>query len=106
MTVTTFFLVIALRGNRPPAPTCLRLELSFIPVGPCRLSSASRSRRRSEKAYPFRTSTRLRIAAGCQSHTIFAQRGSVYVNLYILRIAADGGNVNGSSEKATSFDSV
>src|SRR6266700_6435289 len=49
-----------------------------------------------KKAYPFRTSTRLRIAAGCQSHTIFAQRGSVCVNLYVLRIAADGRNVNGS----------
>src|SRR6266700_492640 len=49
MTVTTCFQVIALRGNHPPAPTCLRLELSSIPVGPCRLSSASRSRRRSEE---------------------------------------------------------
>src|SRR6266516_7554479 len=43
------------------------------------LSSASRSRRRSEKANPFRTSTLFRIAAGRQSHTIFVQRGSVCV---------------------------
>ena len=60
------------------------------------LSSASRSRRRSEKARPFRTSTGLRIAVGRLSHTLFAQRGSVCINVYSLRIAADWGNVNAS----------
>src|SRR5712692_8945668 len=63
-------------------------------VAQSRLSSASRSRRRSEKASPFRTSTGLRIAVGCQSHTLFAQRGSVFIYLSVIRIAAQTGNVN------------
>jgi len=42
-----------------------------------RLSSASRSRRRSEKAHPFRTSTLHRIAVGRHTHTMFVLRGSV-----------------------------
>src|SRR6266436_3534356 len=43
------------------------------------LSSASRSRRRSEQAHPFRTSTLHRIAVGRHSHTLFDQRGSDYL---------------------------
>jgi hypothetical protein len=58
-----------LRGSHPCIPTSNRL------------SSASRSRRRSEEAHPFRTSTLLRIAVGRPSHTIFVHRGSVYINL-------------------------
>jgi hypothetical protein len=64
-------LVIAPRGNHPPAPTCSSVKSNR------RLSSASRSRRRSEVTCPFRTYTLLRIAVGRRSHTQFVQRGSV-----------------------------
>src|SRR5260370_13865939 len=93
MMVTTCFLVIALRGNHPSVPTCHDWDYRVVQGW---LFSVSRSRGRSEKARPFRTSTRLRIAVGCQSHTLLAQRGSVFVNLYVLRIAADVENVNES----------
>ena len=58
------------------------------------LSSASRSRGGSEEVYPLRTFTIHRIAVGHLSHTVFAQRGSVSMQLLILRIAADWRNVN------------
>jgi hypothetical protein len=57
-----------------------------------RLSSASRSRMRSESAMPFRTFTLLRIAVGGCSRTIFAQRGSK--RILDVRIPANLGNVN------------
>jgi len=74
MTVTTFFLVILLRGNRPPVPTCQ----SFL-KGKSWLSSASRSRRRSGYVQPFRPLTLYRIAVGAHTPTDFVQRGSVCI---------------------------
>src|SRR5579859_6375017 len=53
-----------------------------------RLSSASRSRMRSERAMPFRTSTLLRIAVGGPPHTTFAQRGSVCMKFTLVSIPA------------------
>src|SRR5450759_3462392 len=49
------------------------------------LSSVSRSRRRSEKGFPFRTSTLFRIAVGAHSHTLFVRRGSVYVIVVCIK---------------------
>jgi hypothetical protein len=67
-------------------PTCAYLPLqAFL----ARLSSDSRSRRGSEEMHPLRTLTYHRIAVGLLPHTMFAQRGSVFINLLLLRIAAD-----------------
>jgi len=44
-----------------------------------RLSSASRSRMRSEKVLPLRPLTLYRIAVGYGSHTLFAQHGSCFI---------------------------
>ena len=89
-------LVIALRGNRPPDPTCPLDRYDPDTHKGCRyiyrLSSASRSRRRSEGAYPFRTRTMLRIAVGRRPRTLFAQRGSDFCS--VCKIAGVAGNVN------------
>lgn len=70
-------MVIAQHGDHPPVPTYRYPERSgnSTTVGK-RFSSAGRSRRRSGRVWPFRTSTLLRIAVGDHSHTLFAQRGS------------------------------
>jgi hypothetical protein len=88
------FAVMLLRGNRPPVPTCPH-ALNCSCRNASRLSSASRSRMRSEKAIPFRTSTLLRIAVGRPSHTTFAQRGSVCIKFTLVSIPASKVIVNG-----------
>jgi hypothetical protein len=74
-----------LRGNHPPVPTCLPMPGHLLLCPHRKLSSDSHSRRRSEKAHPFRTSTLLRIAVGHLSHTMFVQRGSVCIKFSLNR---------------------
>jgi hypothetical protein len=95
-----FFLVIALPGNHPPVPTCPPQHRRLYALMADFLRPAAHEgvlRRR----IPFRTFTLLRIAVGRQSHTIFVQRGSAFIVLYVLRIAADWGNVNKSLTAST-----
>src|SRR5215467_12248263 len=91
-----FFLVIALRGNHPPVPTCLRLDLLYIWWSRADFLRPAAHEGVLRRHIPFRTSTLLRIAVGRQSHTNFVQHGSAFINSYVLRIAADRGNVNKS----------
>ncbi len=98
-----FFVVILRRGNHPPA--LLADYTIYCPRSNMyrRLSSVSRSRMRSERASPFRTSTLLRIAVGCCSHTNFAQCGSELTRFIVIRIPAKWPKVK-SLRKVGSFE--
>ena len=67
-----FLLVLVLRANHSPAPTYLFCE---------RFSSGGRSRRRSGRAAPFRTSTLFRIAVG--SRTPYSVRSTRVSFVYV-----------------------
>jgi hypothetical protein len=88
-----------LRGNRPPVllTLCDKSD-GLVNRAPTsndgrdktrsrnynkKFSSVSRSRKRSESTYPFRTFTLLRIAVGRCPHTIFDQRGSVFLHMQL-----------------------
>ena len=97
MTVTTFSLVLSyVETIHLPYLSSFPLQSGEANYKNCfpdrfeepgRLSSASRSRMRSECPVPLRTLTLFRIAVGWSARTTFAQCGSFYILFFCLSIS-------------------